>query len=68
FTQGGGLGGLALVYYQAAPPGLRRSEPGHFSGRWARPARNCGSLAHRRWASVFGKVAPACPKLLRRLS
>ena len=26
-TQGGGLGGLALGYYQAAPPGLRRGEP-----------------------------------------
>jgi hypothetical protein len=26
FTQGGGLGGLALGYYQAAPPGLRKGE------------------------------------------
>ncbi len=25
FTQGGGLGGLALGYYQAAPPGLWKS-------------------------------------------
>jgi len=27
FTQGGGLGGLALGYYQAAPLGLRKGEP-----------------------------------------
>jgi len=26
FTQGGGLGGLALGYYQAAPSGLRKEE------------------------------------------
>ena len=26
FTQGGGLGGLALGYYQAAPLGLRNGE------------------------------------------
>jgi len=28
FTQGGGLGGLALGYYQDAPPGLDKGEPG----------------------------------------
>lgn len=27
FTQGGGHGGLALGYYLAAPPGLRKREP-----------------------------------------
>ena len=27
-TQGGGLGGLALGHYQAAPLGLRTGEPG----------------------------------------
>ena len=33
FTRGGGLGGLALGYYQAAPPGLRRGEPTACTGR-----------------------------------
>jgi len=29
-TQGGGLGGLALGYYQAAPPGLHEGEAAVF--------------------------------------
>jgi hypothetical protein len=28
FTQGGGLGGLALGYYLSAPPGRRKGESG----------------------------------------
>src|SRR5437764_478244 len=44
FTQGGGLGGLALGYYHAAPPGRRKGEPDagadsrrpfHLRGGWA---------------------------------
>jgi hypothetical protein len=33
FTPGGGLGGLARGYYQAAPPGLRKGEPQHAADR-----------------------------------
>jgi hypothetical protein len=35
-TQGGGLDGLALGYYQAAPLGLRNGEPAGFTGRGER--------------------------------
>jgi hypothetical protein len=35
FTQGGGLGGLALGYYQAAPPGLQGGEPNASAAGWA---------------------------------
>ena len=42
FTQGGGLGGLGLGYYQAAPPGLRRThEQRRFKG-FARRGRITG--------------------------
>jgi len=38
FTQGVGLSGLALGYYHAAPSGLGKGEPDHYSGR--RPTRS----------------------------